>query len=321
MKILYTSAQIKRAITKIFSTSKGRRVAIAAFVGQDATAYLPRPDGIELVCWPKAGGTNPDAIRDLMKRKVSVSFANGVHMKVYWTEDRGVVLTSANLSANALCSGSLKEIGVLMPSSAININKALAALNAHPASTRDMDKLDREHKAYVKANPQIRTRMARGCSFRNWYLMANRPKWRIAWYQVAKVRLAQKARKILENEHGAHDYWDIMTATKGQCEENDWILCFNVEGRVARWAEWMFAHHVIRVPPSDRRAYVSGAPYQVIQVFRTAAYSQPPFVIDTKFRRALRDAIADLGGLESIEKTVQTKVTREFARLLYSHYK
>lgn len=82
VRILYTSAQVREAIINLFSLSKGRRVAITAFVGDGAEAFLPRPKGLELVCWPKAGGTNPNALRKLMKRGVQVSFSDSLHMKV-----------------------------------------------------------------------------------------------------------------------------------------------------------------------------------------------------------------------------------------------
>ena len=99
--ILYTSAEVRQKIIELFSTSRGRRVAITAFVGAGADAYLPKANGIELVCWPKAGGTNPFALRKLMKKGVSVSFVDSLHMKVYWTEDKGAVITSAAASTRS----------------------------------------------------------------------------------------------------------------------------------------------------------------------------------------------------------------------------
>jgi hypothetical protein len=81
-KVLYTSAEIRKAITQLFSSSRKRRVAISAFVGEDAEAYLPKPNGLELFCWPKGGGTNPNAIRKLRKLGVKVYFSRAVHMKV-----------------------------------------------------------------------------------------------------------------------------------------------------------------------------------------------------------------------------------------------
>lgn len=73
MKILYSSADVRKAIVELFSLSKGRRVAVVAFVGRGAKACLPKPKGLELFCWPKEGGTNPDVLRDLLKNCVLTS--------------------------------------------------------------------------------------------------------------------------------------------------------------------------------------------------------------------------------------------------------
>ncbi len=112
MKVLYQSSDVRREIIKIFSHGGRRRVAIAAFVGDGAESYLPKPPGLEIICWPKAGGTNPNTLRRLTKRGAKIRFADRVHMKVYWADGYGAVITSANLSTNALGSGDLKEAGI-----------------------------------------------------------------------------------------------------------------------------------------------------------------------------------------------------------------
>src|SRR4051812_23758 len=99
-KLLYTSSDVRSAVIDLFSNSKGRRVAVVGFVGAGAESYLPKPEGIELYCWPKAGGTNPNMLRTLAKRKVEIRFVDSLHMKVFWAEKRGAVVTSANLSTN-----------------------------------------------------------------------------------------------------------------------------------------------------------------------------------------------------------------------------
>src|SRR5436309_13786173 len=84
--VLYTSADVRRAIIDLFSSPARQRVAISAFVGAGAEAYLPRPSGLRLYCWPKAGGTNPNALRRLMKGGVLVFFVDSLHMKLYWAQ-------------------------------------------------------------------------------------------------------------------------------------------------------------------------------------------------------------------------------------------
>jgi hypothetical protein len=218
MKVLYDSAQVQQAIKRIFRMSKGRRVAITAFVGKNASAYLPNPDGIELVCWPKAGGTNPSAVRDLIARKVKVRFADDVHMKLYWTSDKGAVVTSANLSTQALGSGGLRDMGVWIPSSAIAINKVLGSLKARAVTESALDKLDAAHLAYSKINPAPKA-ISNVRSYAKWYASTPRSKWKIAWYYNQSVRLSRKAKGLLEKEHGSAEYNGLLATIENYAKE------------------------------------------------------------------------------------------------------
>lgn len=47
-------------------------------------------------------------------------------MKVYWAERRATIITSANLSTNALGAGNLKEFGAFLRSGAIDIDGLIA---------------------------------------------------------------------------------------------------------------------------------------------------------------------------------------------------
>jgi hypothetical protein len=293
MKVLYTSAQVRQAIKVLFSSAKGRRVAITAFVGDSAEIYLPKPKGIELYCWPNAGGTNPNAIRELIDRKVEVFFSDSLHMKVYWAEDKGAVITSANLSTFALGAGGLKEIGVLLPPGKINIDRILTSIEPRSYIKNELLSLDNAHKDYLKRNytdAKAARMRQKPNSFIKWYKSATRPRWKLGWYWEDDVRLSANARAVLERENGASKYEDIMTAEKGFLTENDWILCFNMDEGYARWATWMFAHHVVKVSPSDR-AYDRNALYQVLQVSKLKAYGLPPFLLDSNLRQALRKAV------------------------------
>jgi hypothetical protein len=149
-KFLSSGLHLRREIRRIFDTEPGRRVAIVAFVGSHDDAYLPKPNGLELVCWPKAPGTNPKALRTLIKKGVSVRFADRLHMKVYWSEAQGAVVASANLSTNAYGAGNLKEAGVALPSSAINIDKLLQSLGSKVVAQEDLLRLEEEA---TPANP------------------------------------------------------------------------------------------------------------------------------------------------------------------------
>lgn len=192
-RLLYTSAAVRQAIIRLFRSAKGRRVAIAAFVGDGAEAYLPRPEGLELICWPKAGGTNPNVLRKLMKRGVQVFFADRLHMKLYWSENKGAVVTSANLSTNALGSGNLKEVGVLLQRDELDIDHVIHSLKIEPASESVLRKLDGLHKSYVKRNKASLKIGGRIGSYREWYGLPMRPEWKLGWWEsTGKLASAAK---------------------------------------------------------------------------------------------------------------------------------
>lgn len=128
-KFLYTSKEIRQAIAEIFRVGKdGRRIALSAYVGDSADSYLPFPKKLEVICSPTPGATNPSAIRKLISLGATVQFVDGLHMKVYWSEGVGSVVTSANLSINAMGVGGLKEAGVLLGPEAIDIDQLLKSL-------------------------------------------------------------------------------------------------------------------------------------------------------------------------------------------------
>jgi hypothetical protein len=112
---------------------KTPRVAITAVVGRGARAYNRNPKGVEIICWPKAGGTNPLELRRLKKAGARIRFANRLHMKVYWAARRGTIITSANLSTNTLGAGNLKEFGVFLPADAVNIDDVIESRSAVPS--------------------------------------------------------------------------------------------------------------------------------------------------------------------------------------------
>lgn len=291
-KILYTSVEVRKAIIDIFSTSKGRRVAITAFVGSGAEAYLPRPQGIELVCWPKAGGTNPDALRKLMKSGVKVSFADALHMKVYWTEDKGAVITSANLSTNALGSGNLREIGLLIPSEQLDINKVIQQIKPRRVIKKELDRLEIDHRAYYKVN-KIKRPKVEVSSFVEWAEQPMRSEWRIGyWDTEGDASLA--VQKIVKTEYNISDPHDFIGCPVNTYKENDWVLNFFLKQNHPTGISWLYVDFVTKTQTSDS-AYDPKYPYQAVQVWPRNRYPEPPFKIDARFRKALTIALKEFG--------------------------
>lgn len=291
-KILYTSSDVRKTIIDILGKSKGRRVVITAFVGDGAEAYLPNPKGIELVCWLKAGGTNPEAIRKLIKNGVKVYFAEALHMKVYWTEDCGVVISSANLSMNALGSGNLREIGVLLPSAKFDINKVIQKIKPKKVDKKELDQLESAHRAYYKSN-KVRREKVGAPSFLEWADNSLRSEWRIGFSDgEAPTSLAVK--KLLRTQFNVSEPNDFICCPKNTYQENDWILNFQIKNNAPIKIDWMFVDFVTKMQKSDE-AYSTKYPYQAVQVWSSNRYPLPPFKIDARFKRALTIALKKFG--------------------------
>jgi hypothetical protein len=319
MEVLYTSSQVRQGIRKLFTESKGRRVVISAFVGSAASQYLPKPEGIELVCWPKAGGTNPDAIRGLIQHGVKVFFADNVHMKIYWTSDKGAIVTSANLSTNALGEGGLKEVGVLLPSSTIDINKIIKSLSTREASSSEILKLDEEHKAAYRKNPPLKgNNPANLPSFNEWYNSEPKSKWKLAWYWLGKVKLSQESKSVLERENGSHACEEILEYHHNYFKKSDWLLCLD---KNSNQVVWMYADQVVKTASSTKKSRPYQAVCQILQVskLRLRFYPPPPFKIDPKFRTAFLKALRDFGGTERMSQMTTAHPPKKLIELIHKY--
>lgn len=323
MKILYSSSEIRKAITHLFSTAKGRRVAITAFVGADAENYLTKPKGIELICWPKAGGTNPYAIWQLKKQGVKVYFADSLHMKLYWTEDRGAVVTSANLSTFALGSGGLKEIGVLLPSGSVDIDRVLEKIDYQKATETAIEKLEVAHKNYAKQNVNNYPKKANSNTFAQWY-KARKPEWKLMpLAEEEDLKLCSSAKTLLKVEHGKTSCYQIFQMIKGDekyYKENDWLFGFSEAKKSLLPMSWTFAHYIVKIPSTDKAIYDPEWPRQLLQVAPLRAYDSPPFSIDSGFKKAFRLALDDFGGVSKVNNARTKRPSEKLLTLIYKHY-
>lgn len=319
MKTLLRSSEIRSEIIKLFSLSKGRRVAIVAFVGEGAEAYLPKPKGIHLICWPKAGGTNPNALRRLMKRGVSISFVDSLHMKLYWAEDKGAIISSANLSTNALGAGNLKEIGVVLPKGTIEIDALISKLRPRVVSAAELRKLDRLHKLYVIRNRNdFRTNRLGAQSFEDWYNSAHRAEWRLGWWDSIEYSASKSAKAICKKEYGVPEPHWAQACRQADCKKGDWTLSFRLTANGASTATWMFIDYVVKLTAAERRD--SGYPYEAVQIWSPNRYSERPFLIDSRFRRAFAQAVHKYRP-DNIRKEKTTLPKEPLLDLVYAKYR
>ncbi len=290
-KILYTSSDVKKAIVDIFENSKGRRVAITAFVGSDAEAYLPYSDGIELLCWPKAGGTNPNTIRTLIKRGVKVSFVERLHIKIYWTEDKGVVITSANLSTNALGTGRLYEFGILVPSNKVDINMVLKQLKPNDDVEEKLRKLDKAHEQY-RINNKWKPNNSSGQTYLNWYSLPMRRKWKVG-YCGEEGDFSKNSKEISKKIYSIDEPTRFISCSERTYFKGDWILTFFIEKEKPVLINWVFVDYVSKTGKKDKE-YDKDNPFQAVQAVPDNI-NPPPFKIDKRFTKAFTTVLKNIG--------------------------
>ena len=318
-RVLYTSADVRSAVIELFSRSRGRRVAVAAFVGEGAESYLPKPDGLELVCWPKAGGTNPNVLRSLASKAVKISFANAVHMKVYWTSDRGVVITSANLSTNALGAGNLREFGVLLPSGFVDIRRVLRSLAVWPMSARELLQLDREHGLVLaRSRGELRDKVP-PVTFEEWYAGPSRRLWKLGWWDSYVPTVAKAVRELVKSDYAIKEPYNFLSVPKAGYQNGDWVLMFRMSDGKVKKIEWLFVDHIVQLSRSERGHYSSQYPCELVQVWPPRRYPPPPFRLDAGFKAALRRAVNDFS--DEDEQMTRIRPTTKLINRIAAHYR
>jgi len=321
MRVLHSSSEVRAAIRKLFAAPKRRRVAIVAFVGRGASAYLPRPKGLELYCWPAAGGTSASAIKGLQKRGVRVAFAESVHMKVYWCKGAGAVITSANLSDNALGVGGLHEIGVLVPARTVKIDRLIRQIRPLAVTEARLRRLD------VAENARVGFRGRRGGqatalpSFPEWLGGHRRRSWKWGYGEKVVPGFSRRARAAAKDVSPGLRPVTTVSCRRGQYREGDWVLDVNLStGGLLSAPRWVYVNRVVLVEKSDRVHYSKDWPFDAVQINALRHCPSPPFRVDSRFRRALR-AVSKMLGREKVEARVDgrppTRGMLEQIRRLY----
>jgi hypothetical protein len=316
--ILYSSENVRKRITDIFKLEKGRRIAISAFVGIGAEAFLPRPTGIILVCWPKAGGTNPETIRKLIRNGINVFFVESLHMKLYWTENEGAIITSANLSTNALGDGNLKEIGVFLKSNEIDIDRIIRSLDPKAVDQERLHLLDKEHNSYLKKNPNLLSLdKSKPKSFAQWYTSPLRTKWKMGWSD-SYGELSRSAKKKLAEDYYESPGQEWLAFCKNEVNSDEWILSFMLKKK-PKDLKWMYPDFVLDL--SKLEGSKEDYPCQAVQAYPNNRYPTPPFKIrDIRFKEALTKACEEFG-IENIKEAKTANPSEEFVDLIYKNYK
>lgn len=312
--VLYSSAAIHARIKHLFGqpSASDQRVALVAYIGGDGEKYLPHPKDLRLVCNPSAGGTDPDTLRQLLKRGARVEISDNLHMKVYWSKNRGCVITSANASSNALSKGGLKEAGIWLPAGTVDINRLIRY--AHPRRVRESDlrKLDRASREHKKSLGREHRAKKSAPDFLQWHSAPHRSTWKVNWSDEEISGNAHPVKEQTSSEYGHKEPYNWTSAGKSRVRRNDWLLAFYISERGAKSIHWVYVDFIVKLSPKDKRYYHRKWPYHAVQVNPSSKYPLPPFQITPQFRRALSAAIKRY----SVDRIKNAKTDAPSMRLL-----
>jgi hypothetical protein len=320
-RLLYTSGEIHGQIKRLFGQASpaDRRVALVAYIGSDGSKYLPDPRGLRIICNPSAGGTDPDTLRELKARGASIEISDRLHMKVYWSKNRGCVITSANASSNALGRNALKEAGVSLPRGAVDINRLVRYANPRAIRESDFRKLDRETRELQRNSSAGRRTRKPAVDFPRWYGAPNRSVWKIAMFGKVVYGAAIAAKEQSRSEYGHKQPFDWASSSKKMSlRRSDWVLTLIEDDPDAASTSWLYVDFVVKIGSREHRYYHRDAPYHAVQVNSPSNYPPPPFRITTQFRKALKAVV----GKYPIEAMSEAKAPPlRFLRRLEEEYR
>jgi hypothetical protein len=306
MQVLTTDKQMRDAIRRVLAPAHGNRIAVVAFVGADAEAFLPDPRGITIYCWPKAGGTNPHAIGHLKRAGAVVHFVERLHMKLFSSTGGGTVVGSANLTQNALGNGGLIECGVFIDHSLVEIRAIVSRLVIVADFEARLRRLHEEHVHYYQRNPlpvSGRRKLLPKLPFPRWYAGGRaRQPWRLGWY-LEDVAAPTDSTTALEAESGTAEHYRFVGAAKRSDMHPDlFTLSVQIGGsdrhvKIGR-PSWWIPEVCIKSAEKDWADY----PFIWFAQNRPPRGLRSPFDEgDPVFVEALRRTISAIGGIDAVE--------------------
>ncbi len=318
MDILYTASDVHRAIKNIFSTSCDRRVVIVAYLGINAENYLPNPKNMEIICCPEPGATNPQAIRNLLAKGANVKFSDGLHSKVYWSNN-GCVITSANVSHRALGNAPQKETGVLIDSSHLDIDRLIGESKPYKITQSIMNKLEVQNRK-ITHSVGVKELLKNKSEFTDWYNSPYREPLKLGWWSDSELEASKEAINQSIKTYNIEEPQEVLNVAKRMASKNEWLLCFEITQKGIKNIDWMYVDFVVSVNASEKKAYEKEYPFQAIQVHKLSHYPIPPFSLTKEFKAAFKKSVA-LYGSNNIEESSSSQANKKLLALIYDSFK
>ncbi|EKS32653.1 hypothetical protein [Afipia clevelandensis] len=312
MRVLYSSNDLHQKILALLAnpSPSDERVILVAYIGTDAEAFLPDPNKLKVVCCLKPGATDALVLSRLHDRKAKIFRSERLHMKVYWSRERGCVICSANASGAALGRYSQKEAGVFIEPGKVDINRLLRYARPKTITKKHLEKLTKDTERLPSESSNVSWESAP--DFREWRKRGLN-QWKICWWSE-EARFAEESKQISRKRFGINPY-DFLNVADGKLERGDWVLSF--ESPSLRSLDWLHVDFIVKTNPSYTD-YEPDHPFQAVQANAPRRCPRPPFRLDRRFRRAFKGAVREYG-LERIERFDGRRPSREFLDLIVAN--
>jgi hypothetical protein len=309
---LPSAAAVHAKLRKLFSskTRGRRRVACVAYVGVDAPSLLPDYEGVEVYCWPQPGATDPNGLSRISQLGANVFLVDRLHAKLYWVENEGYVVTSANLSSNALGEHGLHEVGIFVTrTDLLDIETFLQQFSKCSLTRKELIKLQKEHDRFWSTRREPSKLPLRAPAFIEWLNGPQYAEWKLGWWDTEaneEKSTAAEAREI----YGVHKIDDYIDCHEDQFSRGDWVLtyCVNGDGSIGKLG-WLYVNHVHALTSAEVKRV--GFTHQAIQLRKPRFPMRPPFSLSTDgFQSLFRAAVAAHGVTRLIAQSNFRPTTR-----------
>jgi hypothetical protein len=295
-RVLYNSGEVHACIQNLFkgADTSHRRVALVAYVGKDGRTFLPDPRGAYIICCPTPGATSYVGISQLMKDGARVEFSKNLHMKIYWSKGRGCLITSANLSTNALGARGLKEAGVLLDDANVDIDRLITEARPYaptPSQLKTFKKDDIKARGtfamLFRDHDPLQT-------YTDWFGSRRYTPWKLGLWTTRSLDFAKSA-KEKSLTMGIVEPHECINVRQGRTHEHEWLLLFTIRNEQLLDLSWMYVDFVVPVGSRERGAYEKDYPFQAVQARRQGQCPTPPFTLSAAFKNAFGKAARSYG--------------------------
>jgi len=315
--ILPSATSVHEKLRDLFDkrTRGQRRVALVAYIGRDADKLLPDFRDVEVYCWPQTGATDPYTLDELQRppHDAKVRLVDHLHMKLYWVEREGFVITSANLSRRALGDTIQEEVGIFCNDpSQVPIDTIIGRLKSRPLQQAELRRLQQLHDEYWANVPRrkLNAPARRVLGFSEWYESGRSPQWKTGWFDADGDESPSTARAA-RDMHGVGTIEDFIPCSPGQLAANDWVLCFRLDedDRVSD-PSWLRVDFIKNLTRSEVR--IGGYRQEAVQLRPLGSEHRPPFRIELP---PLRKTVAAFGA-DRIRAARRLQPSGQFLELL-----